>query len=105
MAYHVGAKTYKPAAVAKFGNYPNDCTIGVELCHPEWDGRFTVETLNSAAELCALLCFQTGLNPTSDIWLHYDITGKDCPKWFVNHPSEDDEFNKSVVSALNFLKR
>jgi N-acetylmuramoyl-L-alanine amidase len=103
MAYHAGAKIYKPDAVSKFGNYPNNCTIGIELCHPEWDGRFTVDTLNSAAELCALLCVQADLNPMSDIWRHYDVTGKDCPKWFVDRPDEFDEFKKGVVSAVNFL--
>jgi len=105
MAYHVGAVVYKPDATIKFGDYPNNCTIGIELCHPEADGRFTIETLNSATELCALLCVETGLNPLTDIWRHYDVTGKNCPKWFVEHPDEFEEFKKGVVSAANFLKR
>jgi len=105
MAYHVGANVYKANAVSKLGIYPNNCTIGIELCHPEWDGRFTVETLNSATELCAFLCVQAELNPITDIWRHYDVTGKDCPKWFIRHPDEFEEFKKVVVSAVNFLKR
>jgi N-acetylmuramoyl-L-alanine amidase len=104
MAYHVGAKTYKPDAVRKFGHYPNNCTLGIELCHPEWDGRFTVETLNSVAELCALLCVQTDLNPVRDIWRHYDVTGKDCPKWFIENPEKFDDFKRDVYTAMNRLK-
>jgi N-acetylmuramoyl-L-alanine amidase len=105
MAYHVGAKSYTPEALGRFGHYPNNCTIGIELCHPGPDGRFTVETLNAAAELCGLLCIQAGLNPLHDIWRHYDITGKDCPKWFIAHPDAFEEFRRSVVSAVNFLRR
>jgi N-acetylmuramoyl-L-alanine amidase len=104
MAYHVGATSYTPEALGRLGHYPNNCTIGIELCHPAADGRFTVETLNAATELCGLLCIEAGLNPLTDIWRHYDITGKDCPKWFVGHPEDFDEFKKGVVSALTFLK-
>ena len=88
MAYHAGAKLYKPAALNDLGHYPNNCCIGIELCHPKPDGCFASETLAAATELCGLLCVQTGLNPLTDIWRHYDITGKDCPKWFVEHPEE-----------------
>jgi N-acetylmuramoyl-L-alanine amidase len=105
MAYHAGAKSYTPEALGRLGHYPNNCTIGIELCHPEPDGRFTVETLNSAIELCGILCIQAGLNPLHDIWRHYDITGKDCPKWFVERPEEFEEFKRGVVSAVNFIKR
>jgi N-acetylmuramoyl-L-alanine amidase len=104
MAYHVGAKSYTPEALGRLGHYPNNATLGIELCHPEADGRFTVETLNAATELCGLLCIQTGLHPLTDIWRHYDITGKDCPRWFVEHPQEFEEFKRGVVSAVNFLK-
>jgi N-acetylmuramoyl-L-alanine amidase len=104
MAYHVGAKTYTPEALGRLGHYPNNRTVGIELCHPGPDGRFAIETLNAAAELCGLLCIQTGLNPLADIWRHYDITGKDCPKWFVERPEEFEEFKRGVVSAVKFLK-
>jgi N-acetylmuramoyl-L-alanine amidase len=104
MAYHVGAKIYRPQALGRLGHYPNNCCIGIELCHPGLDGRFAIETLNAAAELCGLLCIQTGLNPLADIWRHYDITGKDCPKWFVERPEEFEEFKQIVVSAVNFIR-
>jgi N-acetylmuramoyl-L-alanine amidase len=91
MAYHVGAKTYSPGAVTAFGHYPNNCTIGIELCHPDDSGKFTKATLDAATELCWTLCGQFNL-AQKDIWTHCQITGKNCPKWFVDHPDEFGEF-------------
>jgi N-acetylmuramoyl-L-alanine amidase len=105
MAWHVGAKTYTPEALGRLGNYPNNCTVGIELCHPSADGHFNTETLRAAAELCALLCVQSGLDPARDIWRHYDITGKNCPKWFVDYPDRFDDFKESVTAALVRAKR
>jgi len=104
MAYHVGAKSYTPDALSKLGNYPNDCTIGIELCHPTDDGRFSPTTLLTAAELCALLCIQFGLDPLKDIWTHHGITGKNCPKWFVDHPEKFESFKRDTAAAMGRLK-
>jgi N-acetylmuramoyl-L-alanine amidase len=61
MAYHVGANKYTPNALKCLGSYPNNCTLGIELYHPEdpavrkqdtlWIGRFTPETLDSCRKL------------------------------------------------------
>jgi N-acetylmuramoyl-L-alanine amidase len=96
LAYHVGAKSYKPEALGRLGHYPNNCTIGIELCHPTADGRFTGATIQAAVELCALLCVQSGLDPVRDIWLHWEITGKYCPKYFVDFPGEFERFKAAV---------
>jgi N-acetylmuramoyl-L-alanine amidase len=104
MAYHAGAKTYTPEALGRLGHYPNNCTIGIELCHPDAGGRFSVETLQTTAELCALLCIQYGLDPFQDIWTHHGITGKNCPKWFVDHPEKLESFKQDVSAAMGKLK-
>jgi N-acetylmuramoyl-L-alanine amidase len=104
MAYHVGAKTYTPEALSRLGHFPNTCTVGIELCHPKADGSFTPETLAAAAELCALLCIQFDLDPAKDIWTHHGVTTKICPKWFVDHPEEFDEFKQGAAAAMNRLK-
>ncbi|GAB6393574.1 MAG: N-acetylmuramoyl-L-alanine amidase [Treponematales bacterium] len=98
MAYHVGAKTYTPLALSKLGHYPNNCTIGVELCHPGWDGAFTGETWKAAAELCNVLCEQNSLDPEEDILRHFDVTGKLCPKYFVDNPEEFARFKGEVAA-------
>ena len=104
MAYHAGAKTYTPDALGRLGHYPNNCTIGIELCHPEDDGRFSVETLLATAKLCASLCIQFDLDPFTDIWTHYGITGKNCPKWFVDHPEKFEDFKQDVYIAMSKLE-
>ncbi|HCC37018.1 MAG TPA: N-acetylmuramoyl-L-alanine amidase [Treponema sp.] len=96
MAYHVGAKKYTLEALSRFGHFPNNHTIGIELCHPEDDGRFKMETTLSAQVLCATLCAQFGLDPIKDIWTHHGITGKNCPKWFVKRPDEFEKFKQGL---------
>lgn len=87
-AYHVGAPKYTETALEKLSSYPNNCTLGIELCHPDSSGRFTPETLDSAAALAAKLCRFFNLEPEKALFRHYDITGKNCPKYFVNHEAE-----------------
>jgi N-acetylmuramoyl-L-alanine amidase len=100
MAYHVGAKEYTPEAISRFGHNPNNCTIGIELCHPAWDGKFTIETRMCAAELAAEHMERFGLNPSTDIWTHYAITLKDCPKYFVDNPEAFERFKLDVDIAM-----
>jgi N-acetylmuramoyl-L-alanine amidase len=103
MAWHAGAKSYTPEALGSLGHYPNNCTVGIELCHPDADGWFTGETQQAARELCALLCIQFGINPVHDIWTHHAVTGKYCPRWFVDHPERFEEFKQGVAEAINWL--
>jgi N-acetylmuramoyl-L-alanine amidase len=104
MAYHVGAKSYTPEALSRLGHYPNNRTVGIELCHRHNDGRFTTETRLSAKELCALLCIQFGLDPVRDILTHHDITGKVCPKWFVENPEDFTVFKNCISIAMDRLR-
>jgi N-acetylmuramoyl-L-alanine amidase len=105
MAYHAGAIEYTQKALSGLGDYPNNCCIGIELCHPSFDGRFTAETINSALELCALLCIQAELDPVKDIWTHHAVTGKECPKWFVYHPDDFEFFKQGVSKIANRFRR
>jgi N-acetylmuramoyl-L-alanine amidase len=105
MAYHVGAKKYTPEALSRLGHYPNNCTIGIELCHPGDEGSFTPDTLSAARELCALLCIQSDLDPLNDIWTHYAITGKLCPRWFVAHPDRFEDFKYGAATEQIKLRR
>ena len=69
--------------VAYCSNQANTYSISIECCHPDATGKFTAATENSLAELCAYLCEQFKLDPMKDIIRHYDVTGKQCPLWFV----------------------
>ncbi len=101
MAYHVGAKLYTPEAISCFGHFPNACTLGIELCHPDKTGKFATETWCSAVQLTAHLLKQYQLNPFGDIWMHYGINPqKKCPKYFVDNPEAFERFKLDVDIAM-----
>ena len=103
MAYHVVAKMYTPAALGALVHYPNNCTIGIELCHPDASGKFTAATLGASADLAAELCNRHRLSPVTGIWRHFDVTGKDCPKCFVENHHAYSDFKHSVLERfVNF---
>jgi N-acetylmuramoyl-L-alanine amidase len=100
MAYHAGARVYTPEAASRFGHYPNNCTIGIELCHPARDGKFIPETWMSAVELAACLLKTFHLGPSTGLWTHHGITLKDCPKYFVGHPEAFERFRLDTDIAM-----
>ncbi|MFP3390584.1 N-acetylmuramoyl-L-alanine amidase [Brevibacillus sp. SIMBA_040] len=81
MGYHVGAKTYKPDALKQLSSYPNDCTIGIEMCVNQ-DGDFNA-MYQRALELAADILKRYGWG-IDHLWRHFDITGKNCPAYFVS---------------------
>ena len=107
VAYHVGAASYTDLAKIDFPAYttnknrgtPNWCMIGIEMCHKDWSGEFTDETLRSAIELGVLLLHQNRI-PPGMIYRHYDITGKLCPKWFVEHEMDWTAFKTNLREEL-----
>lgn len=80
MAYHVGADKYEPEAIAKTSKYPNDCTIGIELCVTNWAGDYTSETVASARRLVEFL----GNSSRTIEWVmfhtNFPLGGWDCPR-------------------------
>lgn len=111
MAYHVGAKAYTKEALENLSSYPNDCTIGVEMCNIDDDGNFNEKTLNRSEWIFAWLCYKYDLDPYKDIYRHYDIVAhrKVCPKLFVEKPEEykkfKDEVNKKLKVILKQVER
>jgi N-acetylmuramoyl-L-alanine amidase len=99
-AYHVGADKYTVAALKNLSGYPNNCTLGIELCHEDWTGVFRTKTLDSARGLILYLLLRHGLG-TKDIYRHFDITEKECPLYFVKH---EDKWIEFIQSADRFLK-
>jgi N-acetylmuramoyl-L-alanine amidase len=97
VCYHVGAQAYANEALRRLSSYPNNCTLGIELCHPGWDGGFTGETLQSCRRLASSLLSRYGLG-REDLWRHFDVTspGKKCPLYFVEHAGEWDAFRASI---------
>lgn len=108
VAYHCGSRTYTDYAVARFGPHatgptdsPNNYTIGIELCHDDWEGSFTDDVWEGAVALVAELIAYHGLSPFAHVTTHNAIVGwKKCPKWMVDHPSELQRFQLDVARAI-----
>ena len=80
-------------------NHRNKDTISIEVCHPDESGKFTDETYDSLVKLTVWLCEACGLD-SSDIIRHYDITGKQCPLYFVTHENAWERFKKDVAISI-----
>ena len=85
--------------VAYASNERNTDTVSIECCHPDDSGKFTDETYRSLVQLTAWLCVKFGLTE-EDVIRHYDVTGKNCPKYFVEHVDALDEFRQNVGQAI-----
>lgn len=82
------------------GSYSmNRKSIGIEDCHPDWDGKFNDNTYNSLVELCADICKRYELS-VDDIIRHYDVTGKNCPKYYVEHEDEWIKLKNDVAQKI-----
>lgn len=81
-------------------NNRNFDTISIEVCHPDASGEFNESTYNSLVKLTAWLCYNSGLDE-DDVIRHYDITGKVCPKYFVENNSAWYFFKKDVQLELD----
>lgn len=69
----------------------NGDTISIECCHPDDTGEFTPETYASLVKLTRWLMDRYGLD-ASQIIRHYDVTGKECPLYYVRNPQAWTDF-------------
>ncbi len=90
--------------VAYCSNSRNNDTISIECCHPDETGQFNDETYAALVRLTAWLCQALELDPADDIIRHYDITGKICPKYYVEHDDAWIAYKDDVRVALDALE-
>lgn len=90
--------------VAYASNDRNSDTISIECCHPDTTGKFYNSTYETLVNLSAYLCSEFDLE-AKDVIRHYDVTGKACPKYFVDHEDAWEQFHNDVESALKVLKK
>lgn len=108
VAWHVGSsKGYTDLAKELFGHHytsvstPNWVTLGVELCHTNWEGEFRDECWEVAVNLVADLFKKYDLSDILRVVTHQQVVGwKQCPRWFVEHPDELDLFRRDVQALL-----
>lgn len=77
-------------------NNRNKDTISIECCHEDQTGMFNEETYNSLVVLSAALCAEFDLME-EDILRHYDVTGKACPLYYVEHKEEWKKLKEDIM--------
>lgn len=87
------------AEIAYASNERNSDTISIECCYEHEDGSFNQETYNEVIHLTAWLCAKFGLKG-KDVIRHYDVTGKMCPLYYVEHEDAWTQFQKDVDTYL-----
>lgn len=85
--------------VAYASNNRNGDTVSIETCHLKEDGKYTDETYCSMVQLTAWLCDKFELTE-KDVIRHYDVTGKICPKYFVDDEQAWQRFKDDVKHLL-----
>ena len=85
--------------IAYASNERNADTVSIETCHKTADGTYTNATYDSMVQLTAWLCEKFGLTE-ADVIRHYDITGKICPKYFVEDEDAWKQFKTDVKTVL-----
>ena len=81
-------------------NSRNVDTISIECCHPDETGKFNNSTYDSVVKLTAWLCVQFGLT-SENVIRHYDVTGKDCPKYYVENPDAWLQMKADIAAQIN----
>ena len=96
--------------IAYASNDRNTDTLSIECCHPDETGEFTEDTYDSLVQLTAWLCKRFSLD-RDDVIRHFDVTEKNCPRYFVEHEDAWEQFKeavqtrkKEIISAENGKK-
>lgn len=87
--------------VAYHASKANEYSLGIEVCHPDSTGKYTDLAYKSLIELLADLCSRYKLEPTQAIIRHYDVTGKNCPKYYVENVEAWRQLKQDVGDAMN----
>lgn len=81
--------------IAYCSNNLNEICISIEMCHPDDTGNFNDATYNNCVYLVAKLMDYYQLD-MEQLIRHYDVTGKSCPKYFVEHEDRWEVFKGFV---------
>ena len=90
--------------IAYASNSRNDDTLSIEVCHPDETGEYGPETYARVVELTAWLCWEFHLDPETDVIRHYDVSGKLCPLYYVEHEEAWEQLLRDVETALEALE-
>ena len=86
--------------VAYHASKANSDHIGIEVCHPDNSGKFSTPTYEALITLILDICKRYKLNPLSDVIRHYDVTGKDCPRYYVSNIDAWEQLKQDVKEKM-----
>lgn len=86
--------------IAYASNTRNGDTVSIEVCHPDETGEYAPASYRRAVELTAWLCRALRLDPAEDVIRHYDVTGKLCPLYYVEHPAAWESLLEDVAAEM-----
>ena len=82
--------------VAYASSQRNYDTLSIEVCHPDDTGEFTQASYDALVKLVQWLVDTYGLEQ-DQILRHYDVTGKECPRYYVQHPEAWEAFLDDLI--------
>ncbi|MCL2704089.1 MAG: N-acetylmuramoyl-L-alanine amidase [Defluviitaleaceae bacterium] len=82
----------------------NSRLLGIETCHPKPDGRFSSVTYRALIGLTADICIRHNLDPFSQVFRHYCVTGKSCPLFYVNNEAEWNRMRNAIFAGVLVTK-
>lgn len=85
--------------IAYASNERNKDTISIECCIEDESGRFNSDTYQALVELTAWLMGRYELD-VDDVIRHYDVTGKNCPKYYVENGSSWRAFKSDLTDYI-----
>lgn len=99
VAYSVGSFTVDTSKGG--GKYYKKCTnansINIELCDTVKDGKYNVtqKTIDNALDITKELMTRYNI-PASHVIRHFDVTGKECPAYWVDKTKWENEFRNKL---------
>ena len=89
--------------IAYASNSRNSDTVAIENCHPDETGEFNQKTYRSLVKLAGWLCYTYDLSE-DQILRHYDVKGKLCPLYYVEHEDAWLQLKADIMAEKEKLK-
>lgn len=87
--------------IAYTTNQANSYSIGIECATIGSDDHYPDVEYKSMIKLGAYLADKYNLDPRKDFIRHYDVTGKICPRYFVNNVKAWNQFKQDCYDELH----
>lgn len=84
--------------IAYCSNDRNADTLSIECCHPDESGQFSPESYQALVKLAGYLV-RTYQLKEDDIIRHYDVSGKLCPLYYVEHQESWEQLKGDIWAA------